>query len=184
MLYHAKTFLEKLANFNFTFLFVSKNYLGWKWSSRDIWLHNFGPNWSQITHLRKRGGLGENWLMLLLGTYCALPCSNVSKSPYSRLWVIRLDNFGPNWVKIAHFPQKEIFRKNWLMLIFFIFFCCFKKMLLVDHEVKGCINLGKIGPKLSICSKSGYFWEKQLVHLFCFVMLKCFNKILTADHER
>ena len=127
MLYHAKTFLEKLANFNFTFLFVSKNYLGWKWSSRDIWLHNFGPNWSQITHLRKRGGLGENWLMLLLGTYCALPCSNVSKSPYSRLWVIRLDNFGPNWVKIAHFPQKEIFRKNWLMLIFSFYFFVSKR---------------------------------------------------------
>lgn len=127
MLYHAKTFLEKLANFNFTFLFVSKNSLGWKWSSRDIWLHNFGPNWSQITHLRKRGGLGENWLMLLLGTYCALPCSNVSKSPYSRLWDIRLDNFRPNWVKIAHFPQKEIFRKNWLMLFFSFYFFVSKR---------------------------------------------------------
>ena len=94
---------------------------------------------------------------------------------------------GQFWAKLGQncsFSAKGNFSEKLTNVNFFHFFCCFKKMLLVDHEVKGCINLGKIGPKLSICSKSGYFWEKQLVHLFCFVMLKCFNKILTADHER
>ena len=147
MLYHAKTFLEKLANFNFTFLFVSKNYLGWKWSSRDIWLHNFGPNWSQITHLRKRGGLGENWLMLLLGTYCALPCSNVSKSPYSRLW----DKVGQFWAKLGQncsFSAKGNFSEKLTNVNFFHFVFLFQKDTLGGSWSKRLHKFGKNWPQV------------------------------------
>ena len=88
--------------------------------SWDIRLNNFGPNWTQIVLLLKKGTFWENWLILLLSTNCAPICYDVSKK-ILRVWqimrYIRCWSFEPNWTQITQLSLKEIFLKNWLMLI-------------------------------------------------------------------
>ena len=57
----------------------------------------------------------ENWPTLLLCTY-----------PWSKSWEIRLHNFEPTLVKIAHLPQKENFWEN---PIFKSFWCSYNASL-------------------------------------------------------
>ena len=88
--------------------------------SRDIRSNNVGANWAQIVLLLEKGIFWENWLMLLLSTYCAPLCYKVSKNSLAlgRSWGIRCCSFGPNWTQITDLPlKKSFFWKNWLMLI-------------------------------------------------------------------
>ena len=75
-----------------------------------IILDRIGPKFSFCL---KRG----NWLILLLSTYCAPSCYNVSKNT-GRSWVIRCCSFGPNWTQITHLPLQGIFLKNWLLFLY------------------------------------------------------------------
>ena len=61
--HHAKIFLNKLC--------------GRSW---DIRSNNFGAIWAQIVLLLEKGIFWENWLILLLSTYCAPLCYKVSKN--------------------------------------------------------------------------------------------------------
>ena len=74
-----------------------------------IILDRIGPKFSFCL---KRG----NWLILLLSTYCAPSCYNVSKNT-GRSWVIRCCSFGPNWTQITHLPLQGNFLKNWLLFL-------------------------------------------------------------------
>lgn len=56
-------------------------------------------NWAQFG---QKEIFWENWVMLHFSKKCF-------KSLYSLSWGIRLHNFGPNWSRIGHLSQKDIF---------------------------------------------------------------------------
>ena len=121
---------------------------------------------SKLSFCLKRGFFLENWLMLLLSTYCAPLCYKVSKRflAYSRSWGIRCCSSGSNWTQIKDLPFKRgFFLKNWLMLILSTsrtlsrYYNVQKKIIKVDHIIQGCIICGQIG--------LGYLWGKNWLSL-------------------
>ena len=66
---------------------------GRSWDRR---LNHFGPNWPQILLLLEKRIFWENWLTLLLSTYCAPLCYNVSK----KYWQIMRYKMLKFWAKL------------------------------------------------------------------------------------
>ena len=79
-------------------------------------MNNFGPNWVEIVFLLENIIFWENWLILLLSTYCAPLCYNVSKQclEKGRSWDLRPCSFEQNWTQISYLCLEGIFLKNWL----------------------------------------------------------------------
>ena len=89
------------------------------------------------------------WLIVLFSSYCDL--SKIIRVNHEILGCIILAKLGPNF----WFAPKGIFYENWLMLLLSTFcvtsrYKVFKKILIADHEIHGCIIFCQIEPKLSI----------------------------------
>ena len=103
------------------------------------------------------------------------------KKNSDRSWGIRLNNFGPNWAKILHLLEKDIFWENWLTQLFSTHYATMsqKKNTGRSCDIR-CWNCGPSWTQITHLTLQGTFLKK-LTDIFAYfrypiTILQCLTK--------